>query len=322
MTMRSRHLFPTLALAGAFTLGACSADESTAPITTQPTLARAGGGGKNAKDIDRLAVVWLTVVGQTPDIFTINADGTNMVRLTTTAIGYGGSYTPHWTTDHSKIVFISERSGQGEVYTMNADGSKVKQLTSDGTRKSDAVPSPDGSKIVFRRHDANGGLFVMNFDGTNVLRLTSHNDDMHPAWWTGTNKILFAGHYFGLAAYNIFSMNSDGSGLTQQTSCYVDCLGPSLSPDGAHFAFWAAANNGEIIRFDGSFTGSARILVQNLGLNEKYPPAWSQDGSKIAYVRNTFGSREVWTASSFDGSGETQVTNYGSAAFISPSWYR
>jgi Tol biopolymer transport system component len=321
--MRSSHLLSTLALGAALTLGACSADDSTAPTTTPPMLAKGGNGNpKSAKpDLNRLAVVWLTVVGQTPDIFTINADGTNMVRLTTTTIGYGGNYTPHWTTDHTKIVFISERSGQGEVYTMNFDGTGVKQLTSDGTRKSDAVPAPDGSKIVFRRHDANGGLFLMNFDGTNVQRLTSSNDDKQPAWWTGTNKILFAGHH-GMPAYNIFSMNADGTGLTQMTSCYVDCVGPSLSPDGAHFAFWAAENGGEIIRFDGSFTGSARILVKNLGLNETYPVAWSQDGSKIAYVRNTWGMREVWTASSYDGSGETQVTNYGSAAFVMPSWYR
>ena len=71
---------------------------------------------------------WYDVV----DIYVIDADGSNLQRLTHT----GDNGSPFWSPDGKRIVFSSHRSGDStdwrdnrEIYVMNADGSNVQRLT-------------------------------------------------------------------------------------------------------------------------------------------------------------------------------------------------
>jgi Tol biopolymer transport system component len=60
------------------------------------------------------------------DIYTMNADGTNIVNLTNNP---ASDHSPQWSPDGTKISFISDRDGDYDLYVMNADGSNVKQIT-------------------------------------------------------------------------------------------------------------------------------------------------------------------------------------------------
>ena len=56
----------------------------------------------------------------------MNADGTGVARLTTSA-GYDGM--PVWSPDGQQIAFVSDRDGNQEIYVMNADGTGQTRLT-------------------------------------------------------------------------------------------------------------------------------------------------------------------------------------------------
>lgn len=60
------------------------------------------------------------------DIWVMNADGSNQIRLTETE-GWDGQ--PAWSPDDTKIVFTSHRDGDVQIYVMNADGSNQIRLT-------------------------------------------------------------------------------------------------------------------------------------------------------------------------------------------------
>jgi len=60
------------------------------------------------------------------DIFTMDLDGSNQTRLTT-SLAYDDQ--PKWSPDSSKIAFMSGRDGNLEIYTMNADGSGQTRIT-------------------------------------------------------------------------------------------------------------------------------------------------------------------------------------------------
>src|SRR5581483_7174592 len=83
------------------------------------------------------------------DIYTVNADGTDLRRLT----NYG-VYTAEGvlSPDGKRIVFTSLKDGDLEIYTMNVDGSDVRRLTH--TPGYDGGPwwSPDGTQIVYRAY--------------------------------------------------------------------------------------------------------------------------------------------------------------------------
>jgi dipeptidyl aminopeptidase/acylaminoacyl peptidase len=73
-------------------------------------------------------IVFETVIGVLPnwEIYVINADGTNHVRLT-----HHSSLDrwPCWSPDGTKIAFASTRDGDSDIYMMNSDGTGVVNLT-------------------------------------------------------------------------------------------------------------------------------------------------------------------------------------------------
>ena len=76
----------------------------------------------------------------------IDSDGSNELQLTT-SLAYDGH--PAWSPDRTKIVFVSNRTGNRDIWMMDSDGGNKKQLTID--RACDWLPawSPDGKKIAF-----------------------------------------------------------------------------------------------------------------------------------------------------------------------------
>ena len=53
------------------------------------------------------------------DVWTIDADGTDLTRLTRAPYP---EFDPSWSPDGTEIAFRSERSGEPEIWIMNADG--------------------------------------------------------------------------------------------------------------------------------------------------------------------------------------------------------
>jgi len=99
------------------------------------------------------------------EIYVMNADGINPIRLTNSP---GVDEVPEWSPDGTKIAFDSERNGNFEVYVMNADGTGQTRLTNNSASDIFAAWSPDGTEIAFCS-DRDGGLceiYKMNADGT------------------------------------------------------------------------------------------------------------------------------------------------------------
>jgi Tol biopolymer transport system component len=111
------------------------------------------------------------------DVYVMNADGTNPVKLTNSTdydIEYGF---PSYSPDSKQITYTRGDWTQSpvamDIFVMNADGTNPKQLTSTGT----AVMSrflADGTITFMQYQTNNWEIFRMNADGTNVTRLTNN----------------------------------------------------------------------------------------------------------------------------------------------------
>jgi Tol biopolymer transport system component len=190
---------------------------------------------------------------------------------------------------------VPEGSGTiSRIYVMNADGSGRRQLTDD--RAQQAAVSPDGSRILFTTEiGGNWEVFVMDADGSGLVNLTVDPAvDRQALWSPHGTKIAFASDA-GPADdpgcdSDIFLMNADGSNrvnLTKSPGAFEDA--PAWSPDGTKIAFTGAdpctglyENRKHIWVMNAD--GSGRVeLTAEYDLDLAMDPAWSPDGTKIAF---------------------------------------
>lgn len=95
------------------------------------------------------------------EIWVMNADGTDLRRLTTNA--YPDQY-PAWSPNGAKILFSSKPTGQGEnLYLMNPDGSGVTRLTNEFFGAASPAWGRDGAKLAYTTLL---GIKVANPDGS------------------------------------------------------------------------------------------------------------------------------------------------------------
>lgn len=139
------------------------------------------------------------------DIFTMKADGSDVVELTTHA-GFNGE--PAYSPGGNTLAFESDRgSNQEGIYLMNAsDGTNVRRVTVTPPGFFDAFPrfSPAGTRIAFTRANGcrpnrgfgSGGclaaVFLVNIDGSGLTRLTAWGMDTSATDWSpdGTKLAL------------------------------------------------------------------------------------------------------------------------------------
>jgi Tol biopolymer transport system component len=166
-------------------------------------------------------------------IYTVRAsDGGGLRRVTSTP--NGDDIPGAWSPDGNRLVF--GRLASDALFVVNADGRGLKQITPDGSNLSSFGSwSPQGNEIVFSRHatpDARSTLWVVRADGKGLHQIdvqpadecgglssdTTSHACIEPVWSPDGRKIAFARGANIDADGQIFTINPDGSGLTQVTT--------------------------------------------------------------------------------------------------------
>lgn len=273
-----------------------------------------------ARDLQRIVELNRILKNPVSNIWIVKLDGSEARRLNlTAAIGSEYSY-PVCSPDGSMIAFDSHRATDGDdegnanstsnIWVINADGSGTRpltQLTAKGADSFGAAWSPDGKRIAYSSK--------RSLDKTN-------NANPH-----GTS--------------NIWVVNADGSDakvLTQITAEGAYSAKPVWSRDGKKIAFTSRRaldgsdntnniSNLWIMNADGSGIEALTKLTAEGAPSDE--PAWSPDGSKIAFESNRAlnGSSEysesvnIWVINA-DGSGVKPLTQFlaRSAHSLWPNW--
>jgi TolB protein len=158
------------------------------------------------------------------EIYVMNADGTNLRRLTNhPAI----DSTPTWSPSGTRIAFTSNRAGRQLLYTMNADGSNVQRLPiPDGEAdRATWAPAPYNEIAYTARTGAGYDIKVHDLATGQTRQLTfGEGTNESPSYSPTGRHIAFESTRSGRK--QIFTIGRDGNGLRQITR-----EGDNQSPD-------------------------------------------------------------------------------------------
>lgn len=171
------------------------------------------------------------------DIYSIGADGNNLVNLTNTPTQdeYFGSLSP----DGRTLLF---NKSDGQLYLANVDGSNLRHLTNftHPTRTiyaSQAIWCHDGRTIIFvsNKDGEQPNIYSILADGTGLKRITnSPHEELHPSVTKDGRTIAFVSIIDYTA--HIYTINADGTNKQLVVKKPI-AFSPAISPDGRHIAF-------------------------------------------------------------------------------------
>lgn len=281
------------------------------------------------------------------EIYLMNADGTNLRRLTENVLG---DFFPALSPNGKKVVFDSTRRrlsteprNTSDLFLMDPDGADQTFLI----RGTSATWSPDSKYIAFHASASGTGLpiktdpgaatsdsdiFVANVDDLlagmaqpqNITNSPSFIDD-DADWSPDGTKIVFTSHPASDDPINsvhteIYTINPDGTGLTQLTFNNYEERAPSWSPDGSRIVFIASVGTHpgtpgqkfEICVMNADGTNFVQ-LTDNAVFDGT--PTFSPDGQKILFHRTMppppmtteRQTQQLWMMNA-DGTGQMQLT--------------
>lgn len=209
---------------------------------------------------------------------------------------------PQVTTDGRLMAFYSNRDGDNEIYLMNLSDYSVTQLTNNKAGDYDPSFSPDGSLIVFKsnRDDGYGDVFIVNPGGEekNLTSARAQTEEWDPVFSPDSTKIFFVSRMgTDHTTDEIFSMNIDGTEMTQLTNNEVPDWYPAISSKNGKLAFISNDDN----------ASSDTIFLSDLSLINKQgvknitgasdDPSWDANGDKIIFVNDQDGDYDLYQMS-------------------------
>jgi TolB protein len=205
-----------------------------------------------------------------------------------------------WSPDGRKLAFDGPATSLGSgraLYTINADGSGLKQVGRGDRLRFNPAFSPDGKKLAFVQDNGRGGsgdIYTISTSGADLQRLTAGSTwDASPDWSPDGTRIAYVCYSGGRR--HACQMTPKGSGKTVTTAKLglLDVASVSWSPDSRRIAMAATA--------PGSDRATAYTMTR-VGLElRRFPygptqrPAWSPDGSAVAFGEYTTGGDMVIT---------------------------
>ena len=241
-------------------------------------------------------------------------------RVTTAATAAPAQATPQPTAPSSflgkgRIAFTSFDATRQryDVYVMNLEQGDAKLLWANASQPAFAQ---GGRRLAFRNMDPlHLGLAILDLSDNTVSELTTHVEDSAPAWSPDTNQIVFASNRHGDRKWRLYVISPREVRGEGEEWAFGEK--PAWSRDGNRIAYHGCDERGDNcavwVMQPGGFN-PARLTTDP----SDTAPAWSPDGTQVAFVSARSGNWELYLIDIATGQEERLTSD--PAVDLAPVW--